>query len=289
MFTFVAQAVDSESKRRLAANLPLLNRLILLGTAPSGSGTVAVRFDDHTANRCSSIVVPPFTAPQVYAMLNGERNPADFVSLWSCFGGIPGHYDRAKQNNVWSNGKVNPEELVLFSAGLSGSVPDDERTLFRALGERGCPESQVDNKKAGVLERLLARDSISRVGNGKSAALIPLDMAVMASVVCTDTKLVFGEKLNILRGVGLESLTRSVALEVLASLQINVRANSHSSTCLICSTSRIVQLVSSAQPRRLVLRQLRAGVQWVTTILIFIVKGQLGVLLFLSSRTKWQT
>jgi len=182
-------------------------------------GTVDVEFDVHSRGRMSVLDLPSFSGPEIYAVLNkffGKVMDFEvFLSIWSCFDGIPGLYELAvKENAITTTSLVTS---VLFRV-LSSCLPLQEAELqwLNKINAVCGFEISAEDKRDPILLRLMIHGVIVLSGN----TVYLRDRILLAYTICSNQRIPEATRLQNLCGIGFESLVKSIGADIIQNLNL---------------------------------------------------------------------
>eukprot|EP01124_Arcella_intermedia_P026135 TRINITY_DN483_c0_g4_i2.p1 TRINITY_DN483_c0_g4~~TRINITY_DN483_c0_g4_i2.p1 ORF type:complete len:677 (+),score=131.12 TRINITY_DN483_c0_g4_i2:97-2127(+) len=183
-------------------------KLVLLGTPRIGD--VEVNFEEHTRGRLARFIIPSLSGIEIFAILRKLHGMMDFnvfLTLWSCFDGIPGLYELASQSLVFTSNSYDEKKLLQL---VSESVILQNSELEWIFKAKNGYEIKDVEKSDQTLIRLKELNILTQ----SEKKVYVKDKVVISYLLASNNDLPIRMRINNMRGYGLETLTRSVALEI---------------------------------------------------------------------------
>jgi len=194
------------------------NRLILIGTPQYGK--IPIDFDSHIQGRMVNHTVRSFSCLEIYAILStvlGQDINFDiFLSLWSCFDGIPGLYELAYNSQCFNNNSLNLDILFQQLNALFLNLQPQEIIWISKIDEVNGYTLQVGEEQDPVLQRLLKL----KIFIQHDKQIFIRDKIVKCYNQINSSKATQDIRLKNLRGHGFESMTKSIGLDILKTARI---------------------------------------------------------------------
>lgn len=195
---------------------PTTYRLYLIGTPLYGDKDIV--FDDHTRGRLSVLYIPPFTPIENCAILFKlfpNFNVDNFLSLWSCFDGIPGLYELAVNECAVTNDYLKIDSLFKIIQNFVTLNNDERSWVSKIHPGNGLEVTEVDMQNPALL-RLKMHGVITQIRN----RIFVRDKVFNLYSILQNETMTQQERLNNMRGYGLESITKSIGKEILKKLSL---------------------------------------------------------------------
>jgi len=147
-------------------------------------------------------------------VLGSPPDFSNFLKLWSCFDGVPGHYELAC--NASALAPFNSEHILQLCASQSDLLQDAERKWIECALPLDGYELKADEVNDSALNRLLNLRVL--VKSGKNIFI--RDEVIRAASFASNQMPTVETRIQNLCGHGLESLTKSVVQGLLPLLKV---------------------------------------------------------------------
>jgi hypothetical protein len=139
-----------------------------------------------------------------------------FIALWSCFDGIPGLYLLATQSLLFDFKSFNIELLMRLISEFVLFEPDERAWIDKTSGQNGYTLKDETERNNATLERLKNLGIITQNQN----ILYLRDKLARSYIIASNNGLAPLVRLQNLRGLGLETLTKSIAYYIFQSFNL---------------------------------------------------------------------
>jgi hypothetical protein len=134
------------------------------------------------------------------------------MALWSCFEGVPGWYQKAFEEGVFTADSYNAEKLKDFTRRRLRLQPEEETYISGISRQHGRAYNLSIDRNNPILDKLLNNGII---GYGKSQHLYVIDPVVFAAIECRDDARTPTQIIQCLKGFGFESIVHHMTKDIL--------------------------------------------------------------------------
>ena len=134
------------------------------------------------------------------------------MALWSCFEGIPGLYQKAFEEGVFTADSYNAEKLKDFTKRRLRLQPEEETYVF-GISRHGRAYNQSIDRNNPILNKLLNNGII---GYRKSQNLYIIDPVVFAAIECRDDARTPTQIIEFLKEFGFARIVHHMSKDILS-------------------------------------------------------------------------